>query len=278
PIVVCIPKALKPMLTRPNEPVVETPQPNEHEPDSDSSDGISSDDDGNAKHKEATKQEFAASQKCFAKSRPSHIPDGLGVVIVNEKHERDNELWMMPSHFIFSSIRSNQVYAGKTAAVASNYKGCMDMSYMTDGNQHLYSYLPQRFPMNPYEVSQGVHFINDTKESSVDRVEAYRLLSEFHCIAGGFVPELRDLAMQEILNNDVYLHKVYKPCPIINSCGKTSPSIGTKTHSWVIDRTRPVVQDYHPYPLSNYWTLTLWPNTQCTTDASVAATLFMALL
>ena len=67
--------------------------------------------------------------------------------------------------------------------------------------------------MNPLEVSQGVRFINDKKESNVNRVEAYRLLAKFHCIAGGFVPELQDLAMQEILNDNVYLHMVYKPCP-----------------------------------------------------------------
>ena len=66
--------------------------------------------------------------------------------------------------------------------------------------------------MNPLEVSQGVCFINNKKESNIDHVEAYRLLAEFHCITSGFVLELQDLAMQEILNDDIYLHKVYKPC------------------------------------------------------------------
>jgi hypothetical protein len=67
--------------------------------------------------------------------------------------------------------------------------------------------------MNPYEVTRGVRFINDSKESAVDRVEAYRLLAEFHRIAGGFVPELRDLAMQEILKDESYTHKVKRPHP-----------------------------------------------------------------
>ena len=89
----------------------------------------------------------------------------------------------------------------------------MDTPHMTDSNRRLYSYLPQGFPMNPLAVSQGVHFINDKKESNINRIKAYRLLAEFHHIVGGFVPELRDLAMQEILNDDVYLHKVYTPCP-----------------------------------------------------------------
>ena len=39
------------------------------------------------------------------------------------------------------------------------------------------------------------------------------VLAEFHCIAGGFVPELWDLAMQEILKDDIYLYKVHQPYP-----------------------------------------------------------------
>lgn len=67
--------------------------------------------------------------------------------------------------------------------------------------------------MNPQEVKQGVNFINDMKESAIDCVKAYKLLAEFHRVVGGFIPELWDLAMNEILKDDVYLHKVYKPCP-----------------------------------------------------------------
>jgi hypothetical protein len=67
--------------------------------------------------------------------------------------------------------------------------------------------------MNPQEVIRGVRFVNDRKESAIDHVEAYRLLIEFHCIAGGFVPELQDLAMHKILKDDVFLNKVHKPFP-----------------------------------------------------------------
>ncbi|KAF8232608.1 hypothetical protein L208DRAFT_1271402, partial [Tricholoma matsutake] len=49
------------------------------------------------------------------------------------------------------------------------------------------------------------------KESTIDRVEAYRLLIKFHCIAGGFISELWDLAMHEILKDSVFLHKIQKP-------------------------------------------------------------------
>ena len=67
--------------------------------------------------------------------------------------------------------------------------------------------------MNPYKVTRGVQFINDLKELAVDRVEAYCLLTEFHHIAGGFVPELWDLAMREILKDESYAHKVKCPHP-----------------------------------------------------------------
>ena len=67
--------------------------------------------------------------------------------------------------------------------------------------------------MNPHEIRRGVRFINDKKEDPTDRVEAYRLMIEFHRIAGGFVPELRDLTMREVLDEDQFLRKVRKPIP-----------------------------------------------------------------
>ena len=70
----------------------------------------------------------------FAQSLPGHIPDGLGVIIVNEWYKQDNEVWMMTSHFIFYSVKSNCVYAGKTAVVANDYESHMDTLYMTDSN------------------------------------------------------------------------------------------------------------------------------------------------
>jgi hypothetical protein len=105
------------------------------------------------------------------------------------------------------------MYAGKTAAVASNFEGHMDNPYVTNSDCHLYSFLPQGLPMNPQEVIQGVQFINDRKESAINHIEAYQLLIEFHYIAGGFIPELQDLALHEILKDNVFLNKVYKPFP-----------------------------------------------------------------
>ncbi|KAF8235388.1 hypothetical protein L208DRAFT_1257266, partial [Tricholoma matsutake] len=61
-----------------------------------------------------------------------------------------------------------------------------------------------------------VRFINDCKESAINHAEAYQLLIKFHCISGGFVPELQDMAMHKVLKDDVFLHKIQKPCP--NNC------------------------------------------------------------
>ena len=125
----------KPTITRPNEPIVDTPQPDQGNPESDSSEGISDDNDNdNAESKETQKKAFTESQACFARSRPGHIPDGLGVIIVNEWYEQDNKLWMMTSCFIFYSVKSNCMYAGKTTAVANNYESHMDTLYMTDSD------------------------------------------------------------------------------------------------------------------------------------------------
>lgn len=206
---------MKPTLVRPSEPIADPTAPDEKEGlESDSSGGAGSDDDDDDdddKGKEARTREFAASKARYAASRPGHIPDGLGVVIVNKKYERDNELRMMLSCLVFYSVKSNCVYAGKTATLANDYESRLDAPYMTEDSRCLYSYLPRGFPMNPHEVTQGVRFINDSKELPIDHVEAYRLVAEFHRIAGGFVPELRDLAMQEILKDEVYLHKVRRP-------------------------------------------------------------------
>ena len=94
-----------------------------------SSDGLSS--DNNTKGKETRQKEFAESCTQYIASQPGQIPEGLGVVIVNNKYEWDNKLWMMHSHHIFYSIKSNCVYAGKTAAVANDYESHMVESYTT---------------------------------------------------------------------------------------------------------------------------------------------------
>ena len=79
----------------------------------------------------------------------------------------------MTGQNIFYFIKSNCVYAGKTAAVANDFEGRMDTPYMTNHDRRLYLFLPHGFPMNPQAVVQGVHFVNDKKESAIDRIEAY---------------------------------------------------------------------------------------------------------
>jgi hypothetical protein len=63
---------------------------------------------------------------------------------------------MMLSCQVFYSVKSNCVYAGKTATVANDFESQLDTPYMTEDNWCLYSYLPRGFLMNPQEVTQGV--------------------------------------------------------------------------------------------------------------------------
>ena len=102
---------------------------------------------------------------------PGKIRGSGGVGTGYDKYEWDNELWMMHNRHIFYSIKSNCVYAGKTAAVANDYESHMVKPYTTSEDCRLYSYLPWGFPMNPQEVKQGVCFINNMKESSIDQVD-----------------------------------------------------------------------------------------------------------
>jgi hypothetical protein len=219
-MVVAIPGAVAPMVERANEPLTPNPAPSEPEttkatrrPDDpeDSDDEDYGDDEDNNKGKPNT--EMARNQAVYAASRPGRIPDGLGVVLVNNGYERDNDLWQMTGRYFYHSTRSNCVYAGKTATVASDYEGRTSNHYTTLGNRRLYSYLPRGFPMNPHEVRRGIRFINDKKEDAIDRAEAYRLLTEFHRIAGGFTPELHDLAMKEILDDGQFLRQAKRPFP-----------------------------------------------------------------
>ena len=54
------------------------------------------------------------------------------MVIINDKYKQDNELWIILSHYMFYSIKSNYMYAGKTIAVANDYESCLDTPYMTE--------------------------------------------------------------------------------------------------------------------------------------------------
>jgi hypothetical protein len=87
-IVVNIPATLKPTLAQPNEPATETTAPDgEERLEPDNSGGADSDDDDDGHAKEVQIKGFAATKACYAASRPAHIPDGLAVVIVNEKYK-----------------------------------------------------------------------------------------------------------------------------------------------------------------------------------------------
>jgi hypothetical protein len=105
--------------------------PGDSDDDDDDDDGYG-DEGGNPKGKPNT--EMAKAQAVYAASRPGRIPDGLGIVFINNRYEHDNDLWQMTGRYFYHSIRSNCIFAGKTATVASDYEGRMSDSYMTPGS------------------------------------------------------------------------------------------------------------------------------------------------
>jgi hypothetical protein len=98
----------------------DTAKANRHPDDvNDSDDEEDNDDDGRGQ----SNQEAANARAIYLARRPGRIPDGLGVTIINNKYERDNDLWMMAGRYFYHSLRSNCIFAGKTTAVASDYEG-----------------------------------------------------------------------------------------------------------------------------------------------------------
>ena len=144
-------------------------------------------------------------------SHPGHIPNGLSIIQIRSHHECNNSLWRTLEHQFFYSALTNTIYVGKTGALAKDFEGTYLAAFMLQDNRWLYSILPREFPINPHEVKCAICFVNDTSKVRIDWVEAYRLLEEFHHIAGSFVLDLHDLSMKEILKPDVYTNKVSKP-------------------------------------------------------------------
>jgi hypothetical protein len=48
---------------------------------------------------------------------PGHIPNSLGIILINGKYEQDNKMWMMTSGAIFHSVCFNCIFIWKPAAV-----------------------------------------------------------------------------------------------------------------------------------------------------------------
>jgi hypothetical protein len=105
----------------------------------------------------AVVEENVRKKQVYEDSRPGCIPDGLGVILIGSRHERDNSFWnTLGRHFYYSGL-NNCVYAGKTAATAADYEGRYNTAYGPTMTRRLYSILPRGLPMNPHEVKRGGH-------------------------------------------------------------------------------------------------------------------------
>jgi hypothetical protein len=137
----------------------------------------------------------------------------------------------------------------------------------------LYSILPRGLPMNPHEVKRGIRLINDRSELSLDCVDAYHLLEEFHQIASHFIPALRDRAMHKILENDGYVKQVSRPFPGNQGLWEDFPIQRNEDSLRPIAGTRLLARVSHPPTHQGCWISTTGLSTSSITDKLVARTL-----
>jgi hypothetical protein len=192
PMVHKLPRSLPPTPVPLRAPgVAETPQ-------------LSSDDTGDMSDddKPLTKGQLAEitrQKQIFQESRPGPIPDELGVVMIHQNYERDNFFRGTVAHHFYLSPRTNTVYSGVTAVATARaeYEG---RDFVTPSNRRLYAVVQQGFPMNPREVCQLYKLILDCRANTLDHVEGFRLLNEFHEVTTCHHADLWDLSMKMVMD------------------------------------------------------------------------------
>jgi hypothetical protein len=121
-------------------------------------------------------------RKCrrYNQSRAGRVPDGTGVVTVNQLPEHSNVFHGLLARHFYHSPPSNCVYAGRTAVEAM--QADTDGAEVDEHNRRLYKVARQGFPMNPQEVYDLVALVNDRQAAPIDRAEGFLLITELCCI------------------------------------------------------------------------------------------------
>jgi hypothetical protein len=76
-------------------------------------------------------EEAKAKKQTYEDSRPGHIPDGVGVITINQVPECDNAFPGLLSCHYYHSCLTNIMYARQTAADAARVKSTTGQPYMT---------------------------------------------------------------------------------------------------------------------------------------------------
>jgi hypothetical protein len=102
------------------------------------------------KSKSGTQPRHFSDAHCiYLASHTGCIPDGLSVVLRDGNPECDNTMWGTMGKEFYHSPLSNIVYVGRMAVTAMEHETTQGSGYTDVNSQHLYSILPQGFPMNP---------------------------------------------------------------------------------------------------------------------------------
>jgi hypothetical protein len=165
-----------------------------------------------AHNKKANVRSEALNQCCiFDESRPGRIPDGLGVVMVNQHPKCNNVFFgMLSRHYYYSPI-TNIVYAGQMAVEAACAKLGCNAPYCPSHHHQLYAVACRGLPMNPHEVCQLAALVTSSHSLDADQVEGFCLFTELERLSQLSLPEHRDRSMEFILSDGAMPPDFHKP-------------------------------------------------------------------
>jgi hypothetical protein len=146
-------------------------------------------------------EEAKAKKQAYEDSRPGRVPDGVGVITVNQVPERDNAFPGLLSRHYYHSHLTNIMYAGWTAADAARVESTTGRPYTTPDHHRLYAVARRGFPMNPIEVRRLAQLVMNGHTNSADRADSYRLITELRRISIRMIPERRDRSMHEVASD-----------------------------------------------------------------------------
>lgn len=133
---------------------------------------------------------------------PGRIPDGLGVVRIPPSNsvERDNAMrGMWSRRTVYYSARTNMVFVGQSAAMASQYKMQHTTGYRPPQGHALYSRVPRGVPRTPAELDRLMSIAANVRIDPRIRTEAYGLLIEFRTVTERMHPRMWDRTMSAFM-------------------------------------------------------------------------------
>jgi hypothetical protein len=130
------------------------------------------------KNKGKNTEEELRQRHQYNMSRPGRVPDGLGVVTVNQLPERNNAFPGLLARHFYHSPSSNRVFMGNTAVKAAQAEMNDVTLYTPDANRRLYTVVRCSLPMNPQEMHNLATLVANFRELALDHAEGFLLLGE----------------------------------------------------------------------------------------------------